>query len=127
MPVKTLTDTQKQAVLTVYKSKTKTIKEIAHHLNTSERTVVRVLNEMGEYTEKQLAAMKTQQELLHAKECISRGPTTRQIIKACMEMEEGTWAALLKDIVTARVAKAANTHVQTAMLNIENKVKKNAN
>lgn len=52
--------------------------------------------------------------------------TKAQLIKAAVEMEAGTWNELLSEIVTARVAKAHNVGVQTAMLNLSNAVDKNA-
>lgn len=53
-------------------------------------------------------------------------PIRGRIIKQLVEMEEGTWNEILKEIVTARVAKSHNVGVSTAMLNIINEVDKNA-
>lgn len=49
MPVKKITDAQKEAIVTIYtsKDKPKTIKEIASFLGVSTRTVGRVLEEKG--------------------------------------------------------------------------------
>jgi hypothetical protein len=47
MPVKKLTVAQKEAIVTVYQSKTRTITQIAGFLGVSARTVSRVLEEKG--------------------------------------------------------------------------------
>jgi hypothetical protein len=53
-------------------------------------------------------------------------PTRGLAVKHLTEMEEGTWAQLLKDVIQARTAKQFNVGVQTAMLNLSNAVDKNA-
>jgi hypothetical protein len=52
--------------------------------------------------------------------------TRENIVKHLMDMEEGTWQALLNEVVSARVAKAHNTHTISAMLRLQEKVEKNA-
>ena len=47
MTVKKLTNKQKEAVVIIYDSKTRTIKEIAEFLGVSSRTIGRVLEEAG--------------------------------------------------------------------------------
>jgi hypothetical protein len=47
MAVKKLTPAQKEAIITVYNAKTRTIKQIAEFLGVSSRTVSRVLEEKG--------------------------------------------------------------------------------
>lgn len=155
MTVKVLTDAQKSTVVTIYQAKTKSIKELASYLNTSSRTIVRVLNESGYLTEAQLAVEQANKaaEVLRTwgisahqlngflSELEDRGllvtedgkitalatpaPDRNEIIKATSHLEDGTWNALLADIVTARVAVQHNKHVQTNMLNLQNKVEAN--
>lgn len=131
-------------------------KIIAQSLGISERSVKRTLDEAGLATAvpltkgeahqvlKALEEVKLQpvhlRPLLKTLEMMGIGiltnedkvavtvpaPTRGQIIKALSEMEDGTWGALLNEVVTARVARSVNVGVQTAMLNISNAVDKNA-
>lgn len=116
-----------------------TQKRIAELTGTSERSVYRVLQEAGLLTHMPRMTKEIFQvfqvikdsgvntgEIPAALAQFKNGPTRAQILKAITEMEDGTWAALLKDIVTARVAKSHNVGVSTAMLNIMNAVEKNA-
>ena len=49
-----------------------------------------------------------------------------KVTKFLMDLPEDEYAPLLSMVTMARVAKASNTSVQTALLNVENKVNKNA-
>lgn len=115
-----------------------TQKRIAELVGTSERSVYRILKEAGLLTN--LPRMTVEDVKVQALMRINgigydklkriieepHEPTRAEILKAITEMEDGTWAALLKDIVTARVAKSHNVGVSTAMLNIQNAIDKNA-
>lgn len=56
----------------------------------------------------------------------SQQVTREQVVQFGMRLDQPQFDRLLSDIVTARVAKGATTHTQTAMLNLQKKVEANA-
>jgi DNA-binding transcriptional regulator YhcF (GntR family) len=156
MAVKAITDAQKELIRVNYVNKRMNQKQMAEALDVSERTINRVLNELGLLTAVPRLKGEAHQALTvlaawgiapaRLQECLAEledagllvtedgkitaiarpAPTRDEIIAAAVKLEEGTWAAMLSDIVTARVAFDKNRHVQTHMLNIQNKVEANA-
>jgi DNA-binding XRE family transcriptional regulator len=114
-------------------------KMIAQRVNISERSVKRILDEAGLATAVPLIKGEARQTMyllkayevnmaqLHEMLAMRKsGPTRGQIVKAVVDMDESAWGSILREIVTARVAKNSNNMVATAMLNISNAVDKNA-
>lgn len=56
----------------------------------------------------------------------SKPVTKEQVVEFAMQLPEEDFGLLHSKIITARVARASNTHVQTAMLNLQQKVEQNA-
>lgn len=138
MTVSKLTEAQKQMVRVNYTSKSMNITKMAIVLGVSTRTIGRVLEELdlpspvprlrGEaynviQTLKKFGVEP--KELTGIITLYKNGPTREQIVAEAMKMDDGTWNALLDEIITARVATKHNVHVQTAMLNLEEKVNRN--
>lgn len=116
-----------------------TQKRIAELTGVSPRSVYRVMKEEGLLTHlprmtvedvKVQALLRSHgisyDNLRHLIEQSTALPSRGHIIRAIVDMEEGTWGTLLNEIVTARVAQKHNVGVSTAMLNIRNAVDKNA-
>lgn len=87
------------------------IKDIAFEMMVSERTVARVLDELG--LERPQA---------------NRKPALNYsvVMQYLMNLPEAQWQVMLTEVVKARIAKSYNVHTHTAMLQIEKKVEKNA-
>jgi predicted DNA-binding protein YlxM (UPF0122 family) len=139
MPTLKLTDAQKLAIRTCYVDEKKSITEIAKSFEISPRTIGRVLAEFHVYSDKQIkdaqgkAALKAlaknnvslsqlEAMLIFHKD----GPTRGQVVKYMSGLNKVEFDSLIGDVVTARAAKDFNVKVQTTMLNITNKVEKDA-
>lgn len=154
MTVIILDAAKKAAIVTIYKAGTRTIQQLAMQAGVARSTIRRILNDAGIYTPEQIKqdngkeAMNTLarfnmslsdlsailiqlRDLDMIKEVnghmlINYTPSRSRMLTECKNMEEGTWAAFLNEVVTARVAAAHNKHVDSAMLRINEKVEKNA-
>ena len=185
MTVKTLNADQKQVIGQQFQAKMRNQKELAAVFGTSERTINRVLNELGIltavprlkgeayealqilkdfnltasslraalYVATNVESKPTQREIelqtqldravralkaagfedLGGEEWrppvvvpLVLASTEAQVVEMCMNLAEEDWGLLLSKIATARVAKASNTHTQTAMLKIQQAVERSA-
>lgn len=134
----TLDQAKKDVIVTAYKAGTRTIHQLANQCGVARSTIRRVLNEADIYTPEQTERSKSEAVMemlrtygmdihdLHQMLVFHKQASRSVLIKACMDMEEGTWGAFLNDVVTARVAKAHNVHTSSAMLRVQEKVDKNA-
>ena len=132
-----LTKQDKERIVDFFNKK-ETIVMIAHIFSVSTRTIGRVLDEMGEARPMAQAKGQAYQVMQVLKKhgvqpdaldllitTANKGPAEVDVIKFLMNLDEAAWGALLNTVVTSRVAKASNVHVQTRMLQLEEKVKAN--
>lgn len=141
MTVSKLTDAQKQLIRVNYTNKRMNITEMAKALEVSTRTIGRVLDELdlpspaprlkGE-AYKVMEVMKkhgvTADKLDFALTVASKVDDKPDLVKirdAIVELSEATYNSLLATIIHQREAKKQNVHVQTAMLNLQEKAAKN--
>lgn len=139
MTVSKLNDSKKKEIGDAHKAKKMNQKQLAAAYGVSERTINRVLNELGmatavprikgeAYQVMQLLKQHNlnKEGLVKLLEMAPTGVNKAKVAKFMMDLPEAEYAPLLSMITTARVAKNANTSVQTALLNVENKVNKHA-
>jgi hypothetical protein len=142
MTVQTLNLEQKEQIRKDYTSKALNITEIAKAHNTSTRTIGRLLRELDLATPRetlrgeayavmqvmrkhQITAEELETIIISAKKLISNRLDTDIIVASMMNMDPTNYQTTLAAIVHAREAKRQNVHVQTAMLNLEEKVNRN--
>lgn len=143
MTVNKLTVLQKETVRTEYTNKTMNITELAMALGVSTRTIGRVLVELDLATPQQTLrgeaylVMQTLRKqgvkpaeldaiLTTAKALIAQRPTVSMIAHAFVALPDTEYNQALAEIVHQREAKKHNVHVQTAMLNMQEKADQNA-
>lgn len=141
MAVNKLTQAQKEMIRLNYTSKRMNITEMAKTLEVSTRTIGRVLDELdlpspaprlkGEaYNVMQvmkkhgITADKLDFALTVASK-VDDKPDLDKITSQILELSDGTYNAFLAQVIHQREAKKQNVHVQTAMLNLQEKAAKN--
>ena len=138
MAVSKLTQAQKEMIRLNYTSKRMNIKEMAAALEVSPRTIGRVLEELSLASpvprlrgEAYTVMSKLKTAGIEAKDIdkvlarFKNGMTEDDFLLYALKLSEVEWSVLLQQAITARVAKFSNVHVQTRMLQLEEKVKAN--
>ncbi len=142
MTVKVLTESQKKMVGIQYSNNRMTIKNMANNLGVSTRTIGRVLEELdllAPQEKKHAVGYQVIQTLNHhgidpkdfpsfmksAMQSVISPDNLTLIMDVVTNLPESAYNSLIAQMVTLRQAKKHNTHVQSAMLNLQEKVERN--